>query len=59
MKVIRDQKHARAMVTSIYAHVTQEFDESFYLPEVEATNKTLIKKFKELEIPKKLDIDLT
>lgn len=56
MKVIREQKIARGLVTTLYTHYTQEFDPTWYLPEVESTNKQLIKTLAQVAGPESLDL---
>lgn len=51
MKVIREQKIARALVVTLYTHYTKEFDPSYYLPDVENTNKQVLKTIAQLAPP--------
>jgi len=56
MKVIREQRVARAMTSTLYTYHTGEFDESWYLPEVECTNKQILKAVAQLEPPELPDL---
>ena len=56
MKVIREQKIARGLVTTLYTHYTGDFDASWYLPDVENTNKQILKTIAQLPRPESLDL---
>jgi len=55
IKVIREQKVARATVQTLYAHYTKEIDLAWYLPEVE-TNRKIIAKVAQLQEPASLNL---